>query len=430
MESDKIFIPFELNDDDVLLYPDTGADPDVNFFNQFSHQSRINCKYHLQDSFLKYTAHMKKHENDCISMMHMNIRSMKANIDSFAAYLDTLEFRFKLIALTETWLDNNNHDLYNIPGYNMISNFRRESAGGGVSILIHESLCYKERTDLLLMNDAIECAFTEVYIGKKILIGVVYRPPNTPVQQFNEYLKAILDEIKVSQLPCYLLGDININLMNYANHNHTSDYLDIMYSNGFIPVINRPTRVTDHSATLIDHIFVNCYENNVSMYQGILVTDITDHYPIFHIAHFEKLSSLKDDYYLTRKMNLKNYETFKLLISQYDWSNVTNHDTCQNAFTLFYDNLKSLFDKAFPVVRVKKRYNNKIPWLTESLKVSIKTKNKLYIRAKRHDTAYNKLQYADYKAELQKLMHAQKKKYYNDLICLYKNNMKKNLGND
>ena len=59
MESDKIFIPFELNDDDVLLYPDTGADPDVNFFNQFSHQSRINCKYHLQDSFLKYTAHMK-----------------------------------------------------------------------------------------------------------------------------------------------------------------------------------------------------------------------------------------------------------------------------------------------------------------------------------------------------------------------------------
>ena len=29
MESDKIFIPFELND--VLLYPDTGADPNVIF---------------------------------------------------------------------------------------------------------------------------------------------------------------------------------------------------------------------------------------------------------------------------------------------------------------------------------------------------------------------------------------------------------------
>ena len=128
---------------------------------------------------------------------------------------------------------------------------------------------------------------------KNILIGVIYRPPNTPVQQINEYLKALLDDIKVSQLPCYLLGDFNMNLMNYANHNHTSDYLDIMYSNGFIPVTKRPTRVTDRSATLIDHIFVNCYENNVSMYQGILVSDVTGHYPFLHTAYFEKLRSLK-----------------------------------------------------------------------------------------------------------------------------------------
>ena len=92
------------------------------------------------------------------------------------------------------------------------------------------------------------------------IIGVIYRPPNTHVQQFNEYLKASLDEIKVSQSPFHLLGDFNINLMNYVNHNHTSDYLDIMYSNGYVHVINRPTGVTNHSATLIDHIFVNCCE--------------------------------------------------------------------------------------------------------------------------------------------------------------------------
>ena len=44
-----------------------------------------------------------------------------------------------------------------------------------------------------------------------------------------------------------------------------------------------------------------------------LVTDITDRYPIFHIAHFANLRSLKDDCHLTRKMNLKNNETFKIL---------------------------------------------------------------------------------------------------------------------
>ena len=53
-------------------------------------------------------------------------------------------------------------------------------------------------------------------------------------------------------------------------------------------------------------------------------------------------------------MNLKNYETFKLLISQYDRSRVTDNDVCQNAFQLFY-NIKFIFDKAFPVKQGKKR---------------------------------------------------------------------------
>ena len=56
------------------------------------------------------------------------------------------------------------------------------------------------------------------------------------------------------------LSDLNINLIHHANYNYTSDHLGIMYSNGFIPVIDRSTRVTNHSATLIDHIFTNCYE--------------------------------------------------------------------------------------------------------------------------------------------------------------------------
>ena len=50
MESDKIFIPFELNEEDAQLYPDTATDPDVIFFNEISHQSKINSKYYLQES--------------------------------------------------------------------------------------------------------------------------------------------------------------------------------------------------------------------------------------------------------------------------------------------------------------------------------------------------------------------------------------------
>ena len=49
------------------------------------------------------------------------------------------------------------------------------------------------------------------------------------------------------------------------------------------PLTTRPTRVTANSATLIDNIFTNNTCNMGSLLQGVFVTDITDHYPIFHI---------------------------------------------------------------------------------------------------------------------------------------------------
>ena len=50
---------------------------------------------------------------------------------------------------------------------------------------------------------------------------------------------------------CYVMGDFNMNLMNYQSHNLTGEFLDTMYSNTFFP-LTRPTRITSHSATLFD----------------------------------------------------------------------------------------------------------------------------------------------------------------------------------
>ena len=52
-----------------------------------------------------------------------------------------------------------------------------------------------------------------------------------------------------------------------------------MYSIGLYPLVDRPTRISNHSFSLIDNIFTNVTNNNVT--SGILVSDITDHLPIF-----------------------------------------------------------------------------------------------------------------------------------------------------
>ena len=80
-------------------------------------------------------------------------------------------------------------------------------------------------------------------------------------------------------------------------------FLDVMYANHLIPVINRPTRVTMNTCTLIDNIFTNQYDVRENQLHGILKTDITDHFPLFYINCRKAPSSSDDDYKLIRIMN-------------------------------------------------------------------------------------------------------------------------------
>ena len=114
------------------------------------------------------------------------------------------------------------------------------------------------------------------------VIGVVYRPPNSNVVQFNETLNDILAQ--VSHTPSYVMGDYNIDLLKHELHQPTERFLEAMYSNSLLPMILKPTRETLTTATLIYNIFTNKYHINDNILQGIFVTDISDHYMIFHIS--------------------------------------------------------------------------------------------------------------------------------------------------
>ena len=53
-------------------------------------------------------------------------------------------------------------------------------------------------------------------------------------------------------------------------------------------------------------------------------------------------------------------------------------DTCESYFSSFMNNLKSIYNQSFPVMKAKRKYTNRLPWLTAGLKESIKRKIKLY----------------------------------------------------
>ena len=84
------------------------------------------------------------------------------------------------------------------------------------------------------------------------------------------------------------MGDFNINLLQVENHVSFAEFLESMYSHAFIPLINKPTRITDKTATLIDNIYCNSVEN--ILLNGICYTDISDHLPIFCIIIKKKIN--------------------------------------------------------------------------------------------------------------------------------------------
>ena len=163
-------------------------------------------------------------------------------------YLSCLNIKFSVIGISETWLNDSAHSV-DINGFKFLHKYRQNRTGGGVGLYISNDLEFKLREDLSLHNvDTVESLFIELIRPreKNIIVGIVYRPPNHRLDDFlstsNELLGNISRENKIS----FVMGDFL-----------TSQFLDGMYSNVFFPLITRPSRITSHTATLIDNIFAN-----------------------------------------------------------------------------------------------------------------------------------------------------------------------------
>ena len=63
-----------------------------------------------------------------------------------------------------------------------------------------------------------------------------------------------------------------------------------MNANSFYPLISKPTRITDQSATLIDNIFTNNLEKDLT--SGLFYTHISDHLPLFQITNLKLITDM------------------------------------------------------------------------------------------------------------------------------------------
>ena len=133
----------------------------------------------------------------------------------------------------------------------------------------------------------------------KIIFGVIYRHPKSDYKLFNDSLKQNFALLQKNTF--YIVGDMNIDIScNSKLSNSSRDYLNMLSSHAIFPIITKQTRVTDISATTIDHVLTN--DCNHLVFPGMITTDLSDDFPVFRKIF--AISSFEEPKYCL-KLNMK-----------------------------------------------------------------------------------------------------------------------------
>ena len=387
----------------------------------------ISCNYEQPDSIGK----TKEGE---LRTLTLNIRSVIKNISQIR---DNMAFysKFDIICLNEAMC---NEDLLPFEGKElMLENFhqpivqkpaRDSSRGGGLVVYLNKNLCnesdFKKMDELCDNNDYTcgEFLFLEIVRtnNKNIIIGNTYRSPSNTANPQNyvdnlEKKLNLLDKHKNKII--VFLGDTNLDLLKYDSDEAVRRYFDLLQEHGFAPLISRPTRITSHSATLIDHIFTNSCTSVTK--SGIITTDVTDHLAPYANMIIDRHKQSKRNYnFLSnnqRDFSEENLEKFKLEINEMDWNFIGEIHDANEKYAKFEEKYNEIYINCFPT---KSRTNNqrKIeqPWILPWLKCACDRKNNLYWKFVKDPSAENEQIYLKMKVFVAKHIRKAKAKFHAD----------------
>lgn len=407
-------IPYEYTEHSIYDV-NNEVDPDNNFL-----VARKNdCAYYSTDEF-----NCKFNLNGLFSLIHFNSRSLYAHFDEIKEHLTQLKQPFDIIAVTETWINEERETHFYIEGYEFLNLNRTNKGGGGVGVFIRNSLHYEINGRMTeVVDNLLECLTIEIHTDRKnTLISCVYRTPGSKIETFTKWMEETFS--RVGEKHSFICGDFNIDLLNFEKHEATDEFINTMYSMSFYPRITRPTRVTAHSATLIDNIFSNDIQMDSS--SGILVCDITDHLPVFTVnkALFEEEITQNSVQY-SRVKSEEALLAFQNALRMQNWSNVYKATNVNDSYEEFIKLFLSLYDQNCPIKQYdpvrKSKYH---PWITKGLARACKKKNKLYKEFVKYRTIEKEIEYKTYKNKLINIMRNTKRAYYQELLELKKTDTK------
>ena len=206
-------------------------------------------------------------------LLHINIQSINKNLERLEELLVELGKLPDIIAISETKLQAKFNFCLN--GYNFIQN-NSSTKAGGVGMFIKNHINYTVTDEYNLNYFGCEEMWIKINMNHSTKVfSVLYRHPKSNLVQFSESLENSLTILNKQKLTYYISGDTNINLLQNETNNNIKNYSDMLFSLGCLPLVKFPTRISNTSSTLIDHIYTNNILHKNTTH--ILINDLSDH---------------------------------------------------------------------------------------------------------------------------------------------------------
>ena len=403
MESfrDKIYCKICIDKSDIIRYNPFYQPPHFDT-NEFSQDEPIefiesiqtislileNCHSFSMNELNTHTNDVSNRYADTFSTYFLNIDGNSTNFDNFAVQTSALKHKFSVIGLAETNTDSENGILYQLQNYSSCYQSRYvnkstnecKSKGSGVCLYVHNSLNYSKNENLSVCKESIEALFVTITnTPEPKTVGVVYRPPNSSLEEFNRDYEQILSEL--SDKKGYVLGDFNINLLQASPSSLEDRFQEITFGCGFSPTIAIPTHQMPHCArTCIDNIHSNDIDSTITT--GVITEKISHHHPIFLIKRLSSNTSPEQETPDSKKVTI-----------HYDYSNSNLDKLCEviendldsflyscESFESFLQLFQEKIDESCKLLTPRTTKRNCItnPWITRGLVNSIEKKARLY----------------------------------------------------
>ena len=259
------------------------------------------------------------------------------------------------------------------------------------------------------------------------IVGVIYRHPRgTEMVEFISHMSSLMKCIEKENKKVVIMGDFNVDLLNFESHSNTNSFLDTMLENFFQPHIIQPTRFSEkHKYTLIDNIFYNNITDQCM--SGNLISHISDHLPNFLII---------DDVNTCRLSNQKlsrDFSEFNINLFSEDLQNISFNEKLKNMpdtnimYNFFHSALETLLDMHVPIKPIKKTKlkQKQKPWINDTVLNMIQEKNNLYSQFMARGDAHVLSKYKILRNNINHAIKNRKFLYYKNYFHEHRNNIKK-----